>query len=47
VPVFFGGSAAERHRDAINAAGAIALGTDLDAGVRRVAAMLAQPSKKR
>ena len=47
VPVFIGGSAAERHRDAINAAGAIALGTDLEAGLRRVAAMLARAGKKR
>ena len=46
VPVFFGGSVSERHRPAINAAGAIALGTDLDAGVRHVVATLAKPGKK-
>ena len=46
VPVFVGGSVSERHRVAINAAGAIALGTDLDAGVRHVVATLAKPRKK-
>lgn len=37
VPVFVGGLTAERHRAALVAAGALALSTDIDAGVRVIA----------
>jgi methylmalonyl-CoA mutase cobalamin-binding subunit len=37
VPVFVGGLTAERHRAALVAAGALALGTDIDAGVQMIA----------
>lgn len=40
VPVFVGGSTAMRHRRAITAAGAIALGVDLKDGVRLIVATL-------
>lgn len=43
MPVFFGGSVAERHRAAIRASGAIALGTDLEGGVRRMVEVLSRP----
>jgi hypothetical protein len=42
VPVFVGGSAAIRHRAAIAAAGAIALGTTLEDGVRLIKTTLKQ-----
>jgi DNA-binding transcriptional MerR regulator len=41
VPVFVGGHTAHRHRKAIAAAGAIALGVELEDGVRLVAVTLA------
>jgi DNA-binding transcriptional MerR regulator len=41
--VFVGGAAAARHRRAIAAAGAIALGSDLEDGVRAIASALAAP----
>jgi DNA-binding transcriptional MerR regulator/methylmalonyl-CoA mutase cobalamin-binding subunit len=37
VPVFVGGLTAERHRAELIAAGALALGTDIDAGVQMIA----------
>jgi DNA-binding transcriptional MerR regulator/methylmalonyl-CoA mutase cobalamin-binding subunit len=40
VPVFFGGPTSLRHRQAIASAGAKALGTDLEDGVRLIAATL-------
>ena len=40
VPVFIGGAAAARHRQAIVAAGAVALGVDIEDGVRLIAAAL-------
>lgn len=40
VPVFVGGATAVRHRQAIAAAGAIPIGTELDEGVRRIKAAL-------
>jgi hypothetical protein len=40
VPVFVGGRTSVRHRRAIESAGAIPLGTDLEDGVRLVAATL-------
>jgi DNA-binding transcriptional MerR regulator len=40
VPVFVGGAAAVHHRRAVAAAGAIALGVDLEDGVRLIAATL-------
>jgi MerR family transcriptional regulator, light-induced transcriptional regulator len=46
VPVFFGGSAADRHRALITAAGAIPLGVDIDAGVRTVATSLTRAKKR-
>jgi hypothetical protein len=42
VPVCVGGSTSVRHRLAINAAGAIALGSDLEDGVRLLAATLSR-----
>ena len=39
-PVFVGGDSSVRHRDAIVSAGAIALGTDIPLGVRRIAGEL-------
>ncbi|MBC7802448.1 MAG: MerR family transcriptional regulator [Candidatus Parcubacteria bacterium] len=45
VPVFFGGQASVRHHDAIVAAGAVPLGADIEAGVRRLAEIL--PAAKR
>jgi MerR family transcriptional regulator, light-induced transcriptional regulator len=47
VPVYVGGLIAESHRDAIVAAGAVALGTDIDAGVRMIkGALTAKRSRK-
>jgi len=40
VPVLVGGQTSVRHRDAIVAAGAVPLGADIEAGVRRLAALL-------
>jgi hypothetical protein len=40
-PVFIGGPTALRHGPAIHSAGAIALGTELESGVRRIVATLA------
>ena len=40
VPVFVGGSTAPRHRQAITAAGAIALGVEIEDGVRLISATL-------
>lgn len=40
VPVFIGGAAALRHRKAVTAAGAIALGVKIENGVRLIAAAL-------
>jgi len=40
VPVLIGGQTSVRHRDAIVAAGAVPLGADIAAGVRRLAALL-------
>lgn len=42
VPVCVGGIASTRHHDAITAAGAVPLGIDITAGVRRLAAELAR-----
>jgi len=36
IPVFVGGLTSVRHRDAIEAAGAHALGTDLNSGIKRI-----------
>ena len=41
VPVFVGGGASVRERDAIVAAGAEVLGTDIHAGVERLRSALA------
>lgn len=46
VPVFVGGATAVRHRRAITAAGAIALGSDLENGIRTIAAGLAGRSQR-
>ena len=43
VPVFVGGVTALHHRQAIAAAGAVALGVELENGVRLIEATLAQP----
>lgn len=40
VPVLFGGGASVRHHDAIVAAGAVPLGSDIEAGMRRLLPML-------
>jgi DNA-binding transcriptional MerR regulator/methylmalonyl-CoA mutase cobalamin-binding subunit len=40
IPVFIGGTTSLRHRDAISATGAIALGSDIPLGVRRIAEAL-------
>jgi DNA-binding transcriptional MerR regulator len=47
VPVFVGGTTATRHRAAISAAGAIALGSDIDDGVRLILANLSARKGKR
>ncbi|HKX98202.1 MAG TPA: MerR family transcriptional regulator [Steroidobacteraceae bacterium] len=47
VPVFVGGSTATRHAAAIRAAGAVPLGSELDAGVRAIAARLGSRKDKR
>jgi DNA-binding transcriptional MerR regulator/methylmalonyl-CoA mutase cobalamin-binding subunit len=46
-PVFVGGRTAERHRGPILAAGAIPLGTDIQAGLRMIATSLAGGGGKR
>ncbi|MGQ0510171.1 MAG: MerR family transcriptional regulator [Betaproteobacteria bacterium] len=40
IPVLVGGQTSVKHRDAIVAAGAVPLGADIEAGVRRLAALL-------
>lgn len=40
IPVLIGGQTSVRHRDAIVAAGAVPLGADIEAGVRRLVALL-------
>jgi len=47
VPVFVGGLTSVRHRDAINAAGALALGNDIPAGLKRIGDRLADVSRIR
>ncbi|HUL94434.1 MAG TPA: MerR family transcriptional regulator [Usitatibacter sp.] len=47
VPVFVGGATAIRHRAAIGAAGAVALGTDVGDGVRLIHARLARPQTRK
>ncbi|MCX7961079.1 MAG: MerR family transcriptional regulator [Burkholderiales bacterium] len=47
VPVFVGGQTAVRHRDAIVAAGAEALGTDIAAGLKRIALALGAAGRSR
>jgi DNA-binding transcriptional MerR regulator len=47
VPVFVGGTTATRHRAAISAAGAIALGSDVEDGVRLILANLNARKGKR
>lgn len=44
IPVFVGGLTSIRHRDAINAAAAQALGTDLGAGLKRIGEILSANS---
>lgn len=46
VPVFFGGPTAVRHRQAIASAGATPVGTELEDGVRLIAATLAERHPK-
>jgi DNA-binding transcriptional MerR regulator/methylmalonyl-CoA mutase cobalamin-binding subunit len=45
VPVFYGGTTAERHAKAISAAGAIPLGTAIESGVRAIASRLAREGR--
>ena len=45
VPVLVGGDTSVRHRNAIVAAGAVPLGADIEAGVRRLAVLL-QPKER-
>jgi DNA-binding transcriptional MerR regulator len=47
VPVFVGGATATRRRAAVTAAGAIALGSEIEAGVRLIMATLGKRSKAR
>ncbi len=47
VPVFVGGLSADRHRSAIVAAGAVALGTDIEAGLRAIKAALATKRRRK
>lgn len=46
VPVFVGGATAVRHRQTIEAAGAIPVGTDLEDGVRLIALALDSPDTR-
>lgn len=46
VPVFVGGATAVRNRRAIAAAGAVALGSDLEDGVRTILAQLGSPAPR-
>ena len=46
VPVFLGGATSVRRRASIAAAKAIPLGSDIDLGVRAIAAALAGPGKQ-
>lgn len=46
VPVFFGGPTAVRHRQSIASAGGVPVGTDLEDGVRLIAATLAERPRK-
>jgi DNA-binding transcriptional MerR regulator len=46
-PVFVGGETSVRHRDEVVAAGAIPLGTDVTAGVKRIREMLSTVKAKR
>jgi hypothetical protein len=46
-PVFVGGVGAASHRDAIAAAGAVALGADIPTGVRRVLGALTETRTQR
>jgi DNA-binding transcriptional MerR regulator len=47
MPVLIGGRTSARHRDAIIAAGAVPLGAEIEAGVRRLRAVLAAAAGKR